>query len=172
MPPGFFHHRIYKSCYIIMIPTSIYLIFWNPIFGIGSILGYLFGRYCDPDWDIATGSSAEFRAINELKIFGYVLYGISSFYGAVFMRHHRSMITHFPVLSTVIRLIFLFWWIGLLYYFNVIQFDWWQLWLGLGIIFGLSESDLNHWLCDSIWPESGGMFIKQEEERKQKLKRR
>ncbi len=173
MPPGFFHQNIQNACYIIAVPTSIYLTIQNPIFGIGTILGYGFGRYCGPDWDCgAIMNKNESNMIHELKPIGYLLYGISSIYGAIFIKFHRSAITHFPVLSTFIRYLFVFWWIGLLYYFNIIQFDWWQIWFGLGFLFGGSESDLNHWLCDKIWPESGPMFIKQEEERRKKKYRR
>jgi len=141
----------------------------NPIFGIGTIIGYGMGRYIGPDWDIVGINTNEGKIINELKFFGYFLYGISSIYGAIFRKFHRSAITHFPILSTSIRLLFVFWWIGFLYYFNIIQFDWWQFWFGLGILFGLSESDLNHWLCDKIWPESGSKFIKQKDEKRKSI---
>ncbi len=146
--------------------------YFNPIFGMASLSGYFFGRYCDCDWDILGTNQAESRAIHELKILGYLIYGISSIYGAIFMRHHRSFQTHFPWFSTLIRLLFLFWWIPILYWFDYIKFDWWQMWLGLGFWFGLGMSDLPHFLADHIWPEDGKRFIRQEEERKRKLYRR
>lgn len=170
MPPGWFHQNIQNKCYLIAVPTSIYLTIQNPVFGIGTIIGYGMGRYIGPDWDCVSINKNEANIIKELPIIGYILYGISSIYGAIFMRHHRSTITHLPVLSTSIRLIFVFWWIGLLYYFDIIKFDWWHMWFALGIFFGLSESDLNHWICDLIWADDGKRFT--EEEKLRKLKRR
>ena len=83
--------------------------------------------------------------MNELKITGYVLYGISSIYGAIFRRFHRKWITHFPGVSTVIRLAFILLpigvlWPGLLDYPVVL----------IGVWFGLSIADALHYLIDKF----------------------
>lgn len=165
MPPGFVHYRFFLSGYIIEIPEAIYLSFVNPIAGISHLAGYSFHRYCDNDWDILGTNKAESRAIHELKIIGYLLYGISSVYGAIFMRHHRSFQTHFPLFSTLIRLIFIFWWLPVLWYINKWPIYQWELTFTFFFVLGLSQADMIHFFADHLWPEDGKRFIQQEKEK-------
>ena len=130
-------------------------------------MGYSFHRWCDNDWDILGTNKAESRAIHELKILGYLLYGVSSIYGAIFMRHHRSIRTHFPIVSTIIRLLFVFWWIIPLYYFGYIHYAFWQLEVFIGFLLGLSQADMIHYFADLIWKEDSKRFIDQEKRRKE-----
>lgn len=171
MPPGFVHYRFYKAGATLNIPAGFYLFFKNPIFGFSYILGYLFHRYCDNDWDILGTNMSESRAIHELKIIGYLIYGISSVYGAIFMRKHRSFITHFPVFSTIIRLLFVF---GIpvffLYYTRTLIYDVWQVEVFLGFWLGLSMADYIHFCADHLWPEDGKRFLEQEKIRLKKEK--
>lgn len=91
--------------------------------------------------------------VNELPILGHVMYGISSTYGSIFRRHHRSFITHFPFVSTLIRLIFVFiipFVIGDSYLqINFIGNGW--LWFWVGIWIGLSQADSIHWYLDKTY---------------------
>ena len=154
MPSGIVHYKFFKAGYLIEFPEVIYLSILNPIVGISHFIGYSFGRWCDPDWDLLAVNNAEIRVIHELKIFGYPLYGISSIYGAIFRGHHRSIQTHFPVISTLIRLLFIFWWLPILYYFGYIHYSFWQLEIFIGFLWGLSQADLTHFIADHLWSES------------------
>ena len=107
------------------------------------------GRYIDPDWDIMSTNNAEGRMVNEIWILGHVLYGISSTYGSIFRRYHRKWITHMPVISTAIRLIF----VGFIPFLigdnlgiNFIGNGWHM--FHLGVWAGLSQADLIHWKLD------------------------
>jgi O-antigen/teichoic acid export membrane protein len=153
LPSGIVHYNFFKAGYLIEIPEALYLTILNPFIGIPHLVGYSAHRYIDNDWDILGTNKAESRAIHELKIFGYILYGISSIYGAIFMRHHRSIQTHFPIVSTIIRLFFVFWWLLLLYYFGYIHYAVWQLEIFLGFLWGLSQADMTHYFADLIWNE-------------------
>lgn len=112
-------------------------------------------------------SASESRAVNELKILGYPLFGISSMYGAIFRRKHRSFLTHFPVISTLIRLLFVFgWWVPFLYWKGIIIYEPWQLEAFIYALWGLSQADLIHYLADMIWLEDGKKFIEKTKKRK------
>lgn len=112
-------------------------------------LGTLWGGGLTPDWDILGANNAEGRMINELPIIGHFLFGISSTYGSIFRRHHRSFITHFPFVSTFVRLLFI-----LLFPFilgdylgiNFIGNGWHKFWIGFWV--GLSQADGIHFWLD------------------------
>jgi len=86
--------------------------------------------------------------VNELPILGYFLYGVSSTYGAMFRKFHRKIWTHLPVLSTIIRIVF----VGFVpflvldgYGVNLIGNGWHKFWLGYWA--GLSQADgIHYWL--------------------------
>lgn len=150
MPAGYVHHAIWKICWIFVLPGVIYLgIAKDPISGVAFGIGYFFGNFCDPDWDEMSATGSEGRMV-KIPILGWILYGISSVYGAIFRRHHRSFQTHFPLFSTAIRLLFIFFWIPFLYYFKIIRWEAWQgvfyLWFWLGLSFG----DFLHWGADML----------------------
>lgn len=131
------------------IPLTLTLCLFDLQFAFGNILGYSFHRYCDNDWDIFGSNNAEGRLVNEIPVLGHFMYGISSTYGSIFRRHHRSFWTHFPGVSTIIRLafvaavplIFLDSW-GI----NLIGNGWHKFWIGFW--FGLSQADGIHWYLD------------------------
>ena len=153
MPSGTVHYRFYKSGFITAIPSSIYLITISPMLGIGSIVGYFCHRWIDNDWDVYGINEAESRAVNELWILGYLIYGISSSYGAMFRRKHRSFLSHFPIISTFIRLVFLFWWLPILYWNGSIEYSFLHIQFYVGFLLGLSQADTYHYFADNIWEE-------------------
>jgi uncharacterized metal-binding protein len=150
MPTGETHLKIWKVGTMVAIPTSIYLaITKQPLIGIGFGIGYLTGLFIDPDADEMGATSGEGRMV-KIPILGWIMYGISSVYGAIFRRHHRSFLTHFPFVSTAIRLLFFFFWIPILYYFNLLHWQPWHLTFYLWFWIGLSCADALHWMADMI----------------------
>jgi uncharacterized metal-binding protein len=117
--------------------------------GIGMFVGYELGRWIDPDMDQIGITSSEGRVVNDFKILGYFIIGYTTIYGAIFRRYHRSFITHFPGVSTAIRLVYLFWWL----YFTIdILYDY-QIMVGIGVWAGLSIADLIHYVLDNFWKD-------------------
>jgi len=135
--------------YSVQVPLSVLycLVDWK--FGLGSIVGYSCGRWIDPDWDIMGTNNAEGRVVNELPILGHFIYGISSTYGSFWRKKHRSFWTHFPYVSTIIRLMFVF-----IIPFtildangvNLIGNNWHLFWIGFWD--GLSHADAIHYYLD------------------------
>lgn len=149
MPNGETHFEYYKRGYKYAIAISAVTLSLGWKFSSGYLVGYLMGRWCDPDWDIQGVNSGEGRMVNELPILGHVLYGVSSCYGSIFRRWHRSTLTHFPVLSTLVRLVFVFALpFGYLdaYGVNFIGNGWVWFWVGLWA--GLSHADTIHAILD------------------------
>ena len=164
MPDGITHERFRRQGRIIVFPVSIFLpIVLSPIpmksygeilVGIGIFVGYEMGRYVTPDWDIMGTTSSEGWMVNEIPFLGHFLFGLSSAYGSIFRRHHRSTITHFPLISTSIRYVIIFWWIWLEIYRS--SLDWaWLIFIFIGALIGTSISDGIHWYLDLIkYPKS------------------
>jgi len=149
MPPGEVHYKYFKSGYLIEIPFSIILLFWNWKFALGNIIGYSIHRWIDNDWDIFGSNNAEGRMVNEIPFLGHFLYGVSSTYGSFFRKHHRSFWTHFPFVSTIIRLAFVFTIPFVLfdyYGINLIGNGWHMFYIGVWS--GLSQADGIHWFLD------------------------
>jgi len=149
MPDGATHYRYFKLGYLVEMPLTVLLVAWDWKFALGNIVGYSFHRYCDNDLDIMGTNNAEGRQVNELPIIGHFMYGISSTYGSIFRKHHRSFITHFPGISTLIRLMFFFT-IPLIlfdyYKVNLIDNGWHMFYIGFWV--GLSQADAIHWFLD------------------------
>lgn len=149
MPAGEIHYKYFKRGYLVEIPFTVILLMWDWQFAFGNICGYSFHRWCDNDWDIFGSNNAEGRMVNELPIIGHFMYGISSTYGSMFRRKHRSFITHFPGVSTLVRLIFVFVVPFILfdyYGINLIGNGWHKFHLGFWT--GLSQADFIHWFLD------------------------
>jgi hypothetical protein len=123
--------------------------------GAGIFLGYEMGKYITCDWDIMGTSKDEGRIVNEIPILGHFIFGISSTYGSIFRRHHRSFITHFPFVSTSIRYLFLFWWVWWQIYLSTWDLAW-LVFLFAGAFIGTSLSDGIHWAADMSgkWKDS------------------
>ena len=150
MPDGEFHHNVWKAGAVVAVPASIatvLLIDWR--MGLGMLGGYALGRWIDPDLDQVSISSSEGRMMNDFKILGYLLVSYWTFYGAMFRCNHRSYITHFPFLSTAIRMAFAFWWVVFLYRWIGLSFNAGHLLGWFGVFFGLSIADTIHYIADS-----------------------
>ena len=152
MPSGDTHYRYFMRGYGLSIPISLLCVFLDYRISGGYIIGYSLGRWVSPDWDLMSVTSDEGRMVNEIPILGHFMFGVSSAYGSIFRRQHRSFLSHFPYISTIIRLVFLFivpftfldsWGI------NMIGGGWWVLWLGLWA--GLSHADGIHWWLDKFY---------------------
>lgn len=149
IPSGDVHYKYYMGGYKLALPVSIVSSLFDWKYGIGYLVGYSLGRWIDPDWDLMSANAAEGRVVNELPLIGHLLYGISSSYGSFFREHHRSVWTHFPIFSTLIRLIWLFvvpFAVLDGYGINFIGNGWHFFWVGLWI--GLSHADTIHYVLD------------------------
>jgi len=146
-PAGKVHFYWWKKlrvlAFIFGAATSLY--HWS--LGLGIVLGYLLGRYLDPDLDLPQTSSSEFRAMRELKLIGALLVAYWLPYG--FLIPHRHFLSHSPIFSTIIRFAYQFWWLWIIldkygYMWNNIM-----LFGFLGLFVGLCLSDLIHIVLDS-----------------------
>lgn len=153
MPDGLTHYTVYKKGYWLMFPVSFLAgAFINPLIGAGLFSGYIFHRWADNDLDLMGASSCEGRQVNELPIIGHFLFGISSTYGSMFRRYHRKFITHFPFVSTAIRLLFF----GMPIYFVLKSFDF-NLnevpvyYFVVSFWIGLSLADTIHYVLDMLF---------------------
>ena len=145
MPSGAVHFKFWKFGWIPTIGATTYLFYLNhPVEACGVMLGYGLGALIDPDLDIMGTSNAESRMVNKIPVAGHL------FYGSIFRKHHRSFWTHTPIVSTAIRILFFFWWIGIFYWKGWIIYEDWHLVLFLGIFAGLSFADFLHWFADSL----------------------
>jgi hypothetical protein len=154
VPDGSTHYHYFKKGYYWVIPSSLVLISLEWRFGLGNLLGYSLHRYIDNDLDLMGVNSAEGRQVNELPIIGHVLFGLSSIYGSIFRKWHRHWITHFPGISTIIRLVVIFILPFMVldgYGVNFIGGGWWKFWLGIWI--GLSQADAIHWFLDKNYED-------------------
>ena len=155
MPAGEIHFQYFKRGYYFVVPSSVLLSLWDVKFAIGNLVGYSLGRWIDPDWDLMGTNNGEGRMVNELPAVGHYLYGKSSMYGSIFRKWHRSFITHFPGISTSIRLAFVGYepfFVGDFVGINFLGGGWHMFWLGLW--FGLSQADGIHYWLDKTYGDS------------------
>ena len=119
----------------------------NSLYAGGLLLGYGMGRYVDPDMDLVGATNADGRLINEIPILGVFLFGHWATYGAIFRKHHRSFWTHFPGVSTAIRIFYQFYPLFFILWLKDWNFPW-IYHLMFGIFLGLSYADFLHWRED------------------------
>jgi hypothetical protein len=119
----------------------------NDFYTIGTLLGYGFGMFVNPDADQVSITHAEGLMINKIPILGHFLYGYWQIYGSIFRKHHRSFWTHFPIISTIIRFVYQFWAVYAILIFSHISSPWIYQTLA-GIFLGMCYSDYLHWLED------------------------
>lgn len=98
--------------------------------------GCFSGLLLTPDLDVDNGSISEYFAAG----LGYWPQKIWNAYWMPYRKimAHRSFLSHFPVVSTIIRIVYLFWWL----YFAGYP-------LPPAFVVGLITSDTIHWMMDS-----------------------
>lgn len=115
----------------------------------GILVGYLMARYVEPDLDLFGITSSEGRMIHDFKILGAFMVAYWVPYGYLFREHHRSFWTHFPLVSGLIRMLYMSPpTLYLLYRFRL--WEWWMVPFTFGIWIGLSVNDALHFLADLI----------------------
>lgn len=152
MPSGEVHYKYYKRGHWFILVETVFLFFIDAKLGFGNLIGYILGRWIDPDWDLVTANNSESRMIKELPILGSFLFGISSTYGSFFFHHHRGFFSHFPFISTAIRLFFVFVIPFIILDEKGINFigNGW-IWFWAGVWIGLSQADAIHWFLDMTY---------------------
>lgn len=150
MPKGVVHNNYWKQFLIIAILISIIVCLVDIISGISFLIGYLLGRFITPDLDLANVTEPEWKLMQTFGCFGAAIVGYWLPYGHLLK--HRSFLSHFPMVSTAIRIVYGFWWV-------VIMLDYVGLLrnnlllisqIALGIWAGLSVADTIHWTLDNI----------------------
>ena len=144
-PSGKVHFHWWKKMRVLAVAIGVAasLFYWS--LGLGIVLGYLLGRYLDPDLDLPQTSSSEFRAMRELKLFGALLVAYWLPYG--FVIPHRHFLSHSPILSTMIRFSYQFWWAWVLLDKYGYMWNSAMLYAWLGMFIGMAMSDSVHiWL--------------------------
>ena len=151
MPGNKVHINWYKRFIpVTLLFTVTIAIFIGVIPSVTFLAGYLLGAICDPDLDQIGLSGAEGRAMRKFGILGvmWVMYWFP--YG--YVMPHRSFISHFPFVSTLLRLGYLFFIPAIL----ALYFQWTVDWKLMGELFmwllcGLGIADTLHYLLDWIY---------------------
>lgn len=124
--------------------------FKGPVEGIGAALGSLSGILLTPDLDQEGFSAAEHWLVRKTWIFGFVW--LALWYPYAKAIPHRSPLSHWPILGTVLRLaycIILFMIIWLILGRPVLPaMPTWGWVLLRGWLVGLVVSDTAHWALD------------------------
>ena len=136
------------------------------------MVGYAYGYYLDPDADLVGISAGEGRAMRHWKVLGvfWVAYWLP--YGAMFRAYHRSPWTHWPILSTAIRMVYQFWWVGLMYWMGWLVYEQWHMAVAVGFLVGMSLADALHWAADVLdKKENSHRTIRKNQERTDRIKK-
>lgn len=146
MPSGKVHYSYWRKFRVLAILCAVSLAFWSGWASLGVLIGYLLARYITPDLDHRNMTSDEYRTMRELKLIGVLLVAYWMPYGYIFP--HRHPLTHWPGISTVIRMVYLFFpmWV-ILGKFGIL-FEGNNILLFLGIFIGLAIADIVHFILD------------------------
>lgn len=167
MPSGSVHYRIYskKRKYIKYIAAILSVITygvtkqitWSFLLGIGFVIGYNLGRWIDPDQDTLI-NDADGRLMRELGIFGaiivawFILYAYLMRFVGIGRKGHRNFFSHFPGVSTIIRLIYALAVPEFILVYGIYKWGWVfpvQGWYAVaGVWLGLSWADMFHYWAD------------------------
>lgn len=110
---------------------------YNPLVAIGVGAGCVFGVVLSPDLDINHSTYGENLlpgCIGGMWKAWWWLYGL--------VIPHRHWLSHAPIIGTLVRILYAFWWIALIdaHWFVVLA----PVWCGLAL------SDIAHWLMDRL----------------------
>lgn len=135
--------------WIVFAFTKNYL--WGSIASLFVNFGFLFGKICENDLDLVSISGSEGMAMRKFGILGMIWVMFWFPYGFVMSNTlgHRNLFSHFPGISTVIRMIYLLWFPVILYcqYFVV---DIYLILPLLSSFIGLTISDTIHYFLDIV----------------------
>jgi uncharacterized metal-binding protein len=118
----------------------------NPLYGLGATLGCLAGIPLTPDLDQEGISSSEYFIIKWTM-------GLGFFWTMIWFPYaracpHRSFASHFPVVSTALRLAYIGVFVAVAHYFGMPFPKNVDYWLASWIVGGLLVSDIVHWALD------------------------
>jgi len=142
MPPGSVHNKVTIAITPIVAACT-YGITGNDLYTVLVAGGTLLGLVLTPDLDVDNGSRSNYHI---RKWFGNVVEFIWRAYWYPYAKliPHRSALSHFPVASTFLRVLYLLWPI-LIINPTLITKNWFI------VIIGLTISDILHWIMDSIF---------------------
>jgi len=104
MPNGATHARIHNMGWLVAIPASLFSLVSDYRLGLGIFFGYALGLFLDPDSDMQSITMSEGRVM-KLGIFAWPW--LAWWLGYSMLFKHRSFWSHFPYISTFIRLVWL-----------------------------------------------------------------
>lgn len=122
----------------------------NPLIGLLTAIGCLFGLFVDPDLDVDGLTASERRALRLVRLPGWLW--VVFWYPYAKLIPHRHWLSHWPIIGTAIRVAYLLVPLSLLVFLvNPLAFSWmmWGLfWAGPWLFIGLAASDIAHWILD------------------------
>lgn len=125
---------------------------WAVLLSITFLVGYMLGVVIEPDLDQTGITTSEWRALRGGKVIGGLLVIWFLPYSLIFP--HRSFLSHFPFVSTLIRLLWISWPLLALIWWND-WFSWWMAEAFVGLLSGLCLSDTIHFLADQMMKQDG-----------------
>lgn len=156
MSSGLVHNKVtfVASWPVSVVVAILTLNFW---YAVVAMLGCLSGIMFTPDLDLTITTRSEWLLIRRSKLIGYVW--IIIWYPYAKFIPHRSWASHYPIISTFIRVVyfsvFLFVVVGLIrLMFPSVSWYLWFVWdnvsykVYLSYLFGLVVSDTLHWFYD------------------------
>ena len=118
----------------------------DPMYAVASGLGCLAGIPLTPDLDQEGISSSEYWIIKWTLGLGFLWTMI--WFPYALLCPHRSFISHFPIISTFLRLLYLSVLAALICYFCSLRIPAFDYLIAIWAVFGLVVSDSVHWALD------------------------
>jgi len=140
-----------RASLILAVPTGIVagIGLDSVLVGIGAAVGSVLGIALTPDLDQEMTTYFEWKLIRKTGPLGFLWMALWSVYSLALP--HRSHLSHFPILGTLGRLLYLAVIAAIIWLIAgrpEVCFPVWLHTLGLGVILGLAVSDVAHWIMD------------------------
>lgn len=153
---GYLHERDGKRVLRVVLPLSVIIalvtIVWRDAWqvAIGLYLGALCGYAITPDADHTAMTREEYRAMRKWKVFGAVLVGYMTPYA--YLVPHRSRLSHSIFPGTLLRILYVTWWLLGIILFLRFRFDLKILGIPFfaSFCFGWSLQDIFHYHRDDL----------------------
>ena len=147
MAKGEIHMKWWKRIIPFSIFISLALMLISPLFGIMFLIGYMAGEpILSPDLDHQSTTSAEYRAMRNFGCLGVIF--VMYFVPYAYLLPHRSFLSHFPIVSDLVRLAYILLIPAVLWLYFQMPINNTML-LGLaGVVAGLSLSTTVHFVLD------------------------